>query len=210
MIRLLVADDHSILRKGLKNILELERDITVAGEASNGAEVLLRIKEDAFDLLLMDMTMDGMSGQDLIKRVKAINETLPILVLSMHKVPSVAIHALRAGAAGYITKDSDPECLLSAIRKVAGGAKYIDPVLAEDIAYNTAFPEQSLPHGELSSRELEVFRLLVEGQSLNEIAQRLHLSNKTISTYKTRIMLKMDFDNLAELFRYAVDHDIAR
>jgi two-component system uhpT operon response regulator UhpA len=123
-------------------------------------------------------------------------------------VSSVAIHALRAGANGYITKDSDPELLLAAIRKVAGGARYIDPVLAENIAYNTTFPEQTMLHGQLSSRELEVFQLLAAGRNLNEIAVQLHLSNKTISTYKARIMFKMGFNNIADLFRYAVEHKI--
>jgi DNA-binding NarL/FixJ family response regulator len=209
MIRLLLADDHAILRKGLRQLFELEADITVAGEAANGEDVLELIHEQEFDLLLLDMTMGGVSGTELISHVKAIKSTLPILILSMHKVSQVAILALRAGADGYITKDSETESLLVAIRKVAGGGKYIDPVLAEEIAYNTTFPEQDQPHADLSSREFEVFRLLVTGSNINEIAEQLILNNKTVSTYKSRIMKKMDIRNVADLVRYAVQHDLA-
>ncbi len=209
MIRLLVADDHAILRKGLKQLFSLEADITVAGEATNGAEVLRLVREQEFDLLLLDMTMEGVSGTELISHVKAFKATLPILMLSMHKVSQVAIHALRAGADGYITKDSEPEILLAAIRKVASGGKYIDPVLAEEIAYNTTFPQMVLPHEQLSSRELAVFRLLVAGRNVNEIAEQLLLSNKTVSTYKIRIMEKMNIHNVADMVRYAVQHNFA-
>jgi DNA-binding NarL/FixJ family response regulator len=209
MIRLLVADDHSILRKGLKQFFEMEADIIVAAEATNGDEVLHLVCEQEFDLLLLDMTMDGVSGADLIRRVKAIKPALPILVLSMHKVSQVAFLALKAGADGYITKDSEPEVLLAAIRKVASGSKYIAPILSEEIAYNAMFSEPTLPHGNLSSREFEVFRLLVVGRSINEIAQHLFLSNKTVSTYKTRIMEKMNLGSMADLVRYAVQHNIA-
>ena len=208
MIRLLVADDHAILRNGLKQLFGLEADITVTGEASNGAEVLLLIQKQEFDLLLLDMTMEGISGADLIRQVKLISATLPILMLSMHKVSEMAILSLRAGADGYITKDSETESLLAAIRKVAGGGKYIDPVLAEEILYDTTFKEQAKPHVHLSSREFEVFRMLVAGKNINEIAQQLLLSNKTVSTYKSRIMEKMNIHNIADLVRYAVQHDM--
>ncbi len=211
MIRLLVADDHAILRNGLKQLLGLEVDITVAGEATNGAEVLFLVEEQEFDLLLLDMTMEGESGTELIRHVNVIKPHLPILVLSMHKVSQVALLALKAGAQGYITKDSETESLLAAIRKVASGGKYIDPVLAEEIAYNTSFLESVLvqPHVSLSNRELEVFRLLVDGKYINEIAQQLSLSNKTVSTYKTRIMEKMNLQNIADLVRYALQHGMA-
>jgi len=208
MIRLLVADDHAILRNGLKQLFGLEADIVVAGEAANGAQVLNLIREHEFDLLLLDMTMEGVSGTDLIKHVKSIKSTLPILMLSMHKVSQMAILALRAGADGYITKDSETETLLAAIRRVAGGGKYIDPVLAEEIAYDSTFPEQVSPHVHLSGREFEVFRLLVAGRNINEIAEQLCLSNKTVSTYKTRIMQKMNIHNVADLVRYAVQLDM--
>jgi DNA-binding NarL/FixJ family response regulator len=208
MIRLLVADDHAILRNGLKQLFGLEADITVTGEASNGSEVLLLVQKQEFDLLLLDMTMDGVSGADLIRQVKIIRATLPILMLSMHKVSEMAILALRAGADGYITKDSETENLLAAIRKVASGGKYIDPALAEEIVYDTTFQEQKKPLIHLSSREFEVFRMLVVGRTINEIAQKLLLSNKTVSTYKSRIMEKMNIHNIADLVRYAVQHDM--
>ena len=208
MIRLLVADDHAILRNGLKQLFGLEADITVTGEASNGSEVLLLVQKQEFDLLLLDMTMDGVSGADLIRQVKIIRATLPILMLSMHKVSEMAILALRAGADGYITKDSETENLLAAIRKVASGGKYIDPALAEEIVYDTTFQEQEKPLIHLSSREFEVFRMLVAGRTINEIAQKLLLSNKTVSTYKSRIMEKMNIHNIADLVRYAVQHDM--
>jgi DNA-binding NarL/FixJ family response regulator len=209
MIRLLVADDHAILRNGLKQLFGLETDITVAGEATNGAEVLHLVGEQEFDLLLLDMTMEGENGTELIKHVKAIRAALPILVLSMHKVSQVALLALKAGAEGYITKDSETEILLDAIRKVASGGKYIDPALTEEIAYNTSFREQVQPHVHLSSRELEVFRLLVDGRHINEIAQQLSLSNKTVSTYKTRIMEKMGLQSVADMVRYALQRNMA-
>lgn len=208
MIRLLLADDHAILRNGLKQLFQLEDDITVAGEAANGAEVLQLLQNQAFDLLLLDMSMDGVSGADLIRQVKIIRADLPILMLSMHKVSEIAIVSLRAGADGYITKDSETESLLVAIRKVAAGGKYIDPVLAEDILYDTTFHEQAKPHVHLSSREFEVFRLLVAGRNINEIAQQLLLSSKTVSTYKSRIMEKMNIHNIADLVRYAVQNDM--
>ena len=210
MIRLLIADDHAVLRNGLKQLFGLETDITVTGEAANGAEVLRLIGEQAFDLLLLDMTMAGQSGTELIRQIKAFNADLPILVLSMHKVSQVALLALRAGAEGYITKDSETESLLDAIRKVADGGRYIDPTLAEEITFDTAFPEQEPPHLHLSSRESEVLRLLVDGSNVNEIAQQLSLSNKTVSTYKARIMEKMDIHNVADLVRYAAQHDVAK
>jgi DNA-binding NarL/FixJ family response regulator len=208
MIRLLLADDHAILRKGLKQLFGLEADIEVRGEARNGIEVLHLIGEQEFDLLLLDMTMEGISGAELIMRVKASQPALPILVLSMHKVPQIAMHALRAGANGYLTKDSEPEILLSAIRKVAGGGRFIDSVLAEEIAYNSTFPDRQNPHFNLSGREFEVFRLLVSGSNINEIAEQLHLSYKTVSTYKLRIMEKMNLHSVPDLVRYAMQHEL--
>lgn len=207
-IRLLIADDHSIVRVGLKQILKLQSDIDVAGEASNGEQVLQQVREGDFDLLLLDMTMDGLSGVDLIRRVKNLKATLPILVFSMHNVSQLVFHAIRAGANGYITKGSEPENLLAAIHKVAGGGRYIDPTLTEELAFNSAFPEKNLPHNLLSSREFEVFRMLAIGRHNNDISQQLCISDKTVSTYKTRILGKMKLSNTADLVRYAIQHDI--
>jgi DNA-binding NarL/FixJ family response regulator len=203
MIRILLADDHAILRKGLKQLFELTDDLKVTCEASNGAEVLHLLQMHEFDLLLLDMAMEGLSGAELIGQVSAMKPALPILVLSMHKIPQLAVLALKAGADGYITKDSDPEMLLYGIRKVAAGGKYISQILSEEIAFSTSFPDRAMQHGKLSSREYEVFRLLASGLSNNEIAEQLIISNKTVSTYKTRIMEKMNFQNMAALIRYA-------
>lgn len=209
MIRLLIADDHAIVREGLKKILALNRDIDVVAEAADGAKVLQYLHNAAdIDLLLLDMTMPGIDGTSLIGHIKACHAALPILVFSMHNEPQMAFRAIKAGAAGYIVKDSDPETLLEAIRKVAGGGKYIDPVLAERLAFDAAFPEQSAPHVLLSEREFEVFRLLVAGKRINDIADQLAISNKTVSTHKHHLMEKMKIDNPADLVRYAVQHNL--
>lgn len=210
MIRLLIADDHAIVRGGLKQIFALAPDIELAGEAANGAEVLQLLHQGVFDLLLLDMNMPGVSGVDLIARIKLNWAGLPILVFTMHNETQVAIRALKAGASGYITKDSDPERLLAAIRKVSAGGKYIDPVLAEQMAFDVTSPNlRVLPHVLLSDREFEVFRLLVAGKGVNEIADQLSISNKTVSTHKIHLMEKMNLGSVAELVRYAVQHGLA-
>lgn len=210
MIRLLIADDHAIVRGGLKQLFALTPDIEAAGEAVNGGEVLDRLRTGAFDLLLLDMTMPGISGIDLIARIRAHHAALPILVLSMHNEPQVAARVLKAGASGYITKDSDPENLLVAIRRVADGGRYIDPVLAEALAFDAMQPEQRSPHARLSNREFEVFLLLAAGKGINDIADQLAISNKTVSTHKVRLMEKMNFASTADLVRYAVENGLVR
>lgn len=209
MIRLLIADDHAIVRGGLKQIIALAPDIVLAGEAADGAEVMRQVRGGVIDLLLLDMNMPGVSGVSLIERIKLCQADLPILIFTMHNEIHVATRALRAGASGYITKDSDPERLLAAIRKVSAGGKYIDPALAEQMAIDSAFPSRLLPHALLSDREFEVFRMLVGGKSINEIAEQLSVSNKTISTHKVHLMEKMNLDNVADLVRYAMQHGLA-
>lgn len=208
MIRLLIADDHAIVRGGLKQIFALAPDIKLAGEAANGAEVLQQLHMGVFDLLLLDMNMPGVSGVELIARIKQSRPDLPILVFTMHNETQVATRALKAGAAGYITKDSDPERLLAAIRKVSGGGKYIDPAMAEQMAFDATFPNRCLPHALLSDREFEVFRMLIAGKGVNEIAEQLSISNKTVSTHKVHLMEKMNLSSVAELVRYALQHGI--
>lgn len=211
MIRLLIADDHAIVREGLTKIFALTTDIEMAAEAVDGCGVLQHLRgfED-FDLLLLDMTMPGVSGIDLIGRIKLCRATLPILVFSMHNEPQVVSRAIKAGADGYIAKDSDPEILLEAIRRVAGGGKYIDPVLAEQLAFDALLPDHRVPHARLSDREFEVFRLLVAGCRVNDIADRLAISNKTVSTHKLHLMDKMKVSNAADLVRYALEHNLFR
>jgi len=206
MIRLLIADDHAIVRGGLKQIFEHVPDLKVVGEVSNGAEVLARVRQNDLDLLLLDINMPGISGADLIRRVKLQRPELPILVLSMHNAPQVAAQALKAGASGYVTKDSEPEILITAIRKVAAGGRYIVPELAEQMVFDASSTADGPAHTLLTERELEVFRLLATGKSSNEIADQLAISNKTVSTHKIRLMEKMKLSSMADLMRYAMQN----
>lgn len=208
MTRILIADDHAIVREGLKQLFALDGHIVVAGEAVNGAQVLETLRDGVFDLVLLDMTMPGVSGVNLISRIRAQDGSPPILVLSMHNELQIARRALNAGASGYLTKDSRPEILLMAIRKVAAGGRFIDPVLAEEMVFEAGGTDQRQPHELLSDREFHILRLLVRGNSVNGIADELAISNKTVSTHKARLMQKMNFSNNAELVRYAVAHGL--
>jgi DNA-binding NarL/FixJ family response regulator len=209
MIRLLIADDHAIVREGLKKVFALTTDIVAAAEAVDGDMVIQHLRGTAdYDLLLLDLNMPGVSGIGLIGQIKARHPNLPILVLSMHNDYQVALRAIKAGADGYMTKDSDPEILLEAVRKVAGGGKYIDPLLAKQLAYDALFPELHAPHTLLSEREFEVFRLLVAGNHVNDIALQLAISNKTVSTHKQHLMEKIKVSNTADLVRYAIEHEL--
>lgn len=209
MIELLIADDHAIVREGIKKILALSSDIVVKGEAVDGAEVMRILSHgENFDLLLLDLTMPGVTGMSLITQIKATHPEFPVLVFSMHNEAQVASRAIKAGASGFIAKDSDPEVLLDALRKVAGGGKYIDPALAEELAFDALIPEQRAPHAMLSNREFEVFRLLVAGKRVNDIADQLSISNKTVSTHKLNLMMKMKLSNTADLVHYAVQHNL--
>jgi two-component system, NarL family, invasion response regulator UvrY len=209
MIRILIADDHAILRAGLKHLLSDASDIVVAGEAGSGNDALALVRELPCDLIVLDMSMPGRSGIELIRLIKAERPKLPILILSMHKEDIFAVRALRAGAAGYLCKDNAESQLEAAIRKVAGGGLYINQAVAEKLAQemvggNTAV----LPHTQLSDREYQVFRDIAAGVGVTEIGQRLSLSVKTVSTHKARIMQKMGFANTAELVQYAVKHQL--
>jgi DNA-binding NarL/FixJ family response regulator len=205
MIRILLADDHAILREGLRQLFAVATGVEVTGEAANGNQVLVAVKNDCFDLLLLDMTMPGISGIELIGRVADLQPKLPILVLSMHHDPQIVKRALQSGAAGYITKGSNPKQLLAAIRKVASGGRYIDPAVAEQIAFDVGNVEGA-QIGQLSSREFEIFRLLAQGVGVMEIAAALNISDKTVSTHKARLMKKMGLKTTAELVRYALNN----
>jgi DNA-binding NarL/FixJ family response regulator len=207
MIRLLIAEDHAIVRNGLKQIFMLMPEITVGGEAVNGAEVLERLQQDTFDLLLLDLNMPGISGAELIARVKALHAGLPILVLTMHNEPHVVARVLKAGADGYITKDCEPDVLLTAIRKVAAGQRYVAPELAEKMLF-AANLAPTLGPEQLSQRELQVLRLLTAGHSVNAIATQLNISNKTVSTHKMRLMEKLDLSSMAALMQYAIQNGL--
>jgi DNA-binding NarL/FixJ family response regulator len=209
MIRLVLADDHAIVRSGLTQIFSLLPDVEVIAEAANGSEVLeILHKHEHIDLILLDLTMDGISGADLISRIKAHRPTLPVLVLSMHNEPQVATRMLRSGASGYITKDCDPEILLAAMRKVAGGGKYIAPDLAEKMVFQVTATDDRPLHSLLSERERDVLRMLTQGKVVKEIAEQLAISNKTVSTYKNRLMEKLNVSTMADLMRYAMEHGL--
>ena len=208
MIRVVIADDHTIVREGLRQLLELSSDIVVAAEAVNGHEVVERVRDTEFDILLLDLSMPGKSGMELIRQVKAEKPKLKILVLSMHEENQYAVRAIKAGASGYLTKDSASSQLVFAIRKLAAGGAFISAEVAEQLARDAHGATDALPHSTLSDREYQVFRMLAAGDSLTEIADRLNLSIKTISTHKARLMQKMNIGNQAELIRYAIAHKL--
>jgi len=208
VIRVLLADDHAVVRAGLREILADTGDIKVVGEAANGQEVLSRVREQEFDVVVLDMSMPGRSGIDLIKQVKGEKPKLRLLILSMHGEQQYAVRALKAGAAGYLTKDSAVDQLVAAIRRVAGGGAYISSETAERLAMDAARGTDAAPHTRLSDREFQIFQLIAAGKSITEIARRLSLSVKTISTHKSRILDKMGFANQAELIRYAIENKL--
>jgi DNA-binding NarL/FixJ family response regulator len=202
--KVLVADDHAIVREGLKRILDGQEGIEIAGEATNGHEVIESVRTGGFDLLLLDLSMPGKSGIELIKQVRDESPKLRILVLTMHEEDQYAVRAIRAGASGYLTKESATEQLVSAIRRIAEGRLYISPNVAEQLALDVMPRGDDAPHKLLSDREFEVFKLLVAGRSVSDIAGQLHLSVKTVSTHKTRILQKMNAASVADLVRYAI------
>lgn len=207
MTSILIADDHALVRDGLRRIIEATPGFTVFGEAIDGDEVVVKVRAGGFDVLLLDMSMPGKSGLDLIRHVRSIAPQLPVLVLSMHAEDQYAIRAIRSGASGYLNKDSAPSQLVAALKKVAGGGTYISQTTAEQLALGlTPHARAELPHRSLSDREHEVFMAIVAGKSMTEIADSLNLSIKTVSTHKSRIMEKMRMDSVAELVRYAVLH----
>ena len=208
MIRMVIADDHMIVRDGLKQILAAANDVDVVGEAQNGHEVMARVRDLEFDMLLLDMSMPGKSGTELIKQVRAEKPKLRILVLSMHEEPQYAVRAIKAGASGYLTKDSASALLVAAIRKVAGGGAFISAEVAEQLAFDAMPQIDGPPHRALSDREFQVFLLIVSGQSVTDIGASLNLSVKTVSTHKAHIMQKLGMSNQTELIRYAIGHNL--
>lgn len=202
--RILLADDHNLVRDGLKRILAATPDLHVAAEAASGDEALALVKANDYDVALLDMSMPGLSGIDLIKRLKIEKPALRLLVLSMHGEHQYAARALKAGASGYLNKDAAPDQLLSAIRKVAAGGVHITEAAAATLLQAGA----RATHESLSDREFEVMRLLVEGLGPTEIAERLHLSVKTVSTHKTRILEKLNLRSTADLVRYAMENKL--
>lgn len=209
MIRILIADDHDILRAGLKHILQDSGDIVVAGEASDGYQVLTQVRSGKWDAIVLDLSMPGKSGIELIKQIKGEFPKLPILILSMHKEDLYAVRALKAGASGYLCKDSAETLLVQAIRKVAGGGLFIDQAVAEKLAVEMlSGTSGGAPHSRLTDREYQIFLLVAKGHGVTEISRQLNLSVKTVSTHKTRIQEKMNLTNTAELIHYAIRHKL--
>ncbi|WAI81499.1 MULTISPECIES: response regulator transcription factor [Achromobacter] len=208
MITLMLADDHTLLREGLRRLLEQAGDISVAGEARDGSEALRQLALRSWDLIVLDMSMPGRDGVDLIRQIKTDFPKVPILVLTMHGEQQYAVQAIKAGAAGYLTKDSAADELVQAVRKVAAGGRYLSRSLAESIVFERHGDVSGLPHLLLSDRELSVFRYLASGMNNSDIARLLCLSIKTVSTYKGRILVKMQLRNQADLVRYAIKHGL--
>jgi len=208
VIRVLLADDHAIVRAGLKEILANTGDITVAGEATNGQEVMERVRGQDYDVAVLDMSMPGRSGIELIKQVKDAKPKLRILILTMHSEQQYAVRALKAGASGFLTKEAAADQLVAAIRKIAGGGAYVSAETAERLVLDAAPRAEAAPHTLLSDREFQVLQMIAGGKTVGEIAKRLSLSVKTVSTHKTRILHKMGLVNQAELIRYALEHKL--
>jgi DNA-binding NarL/FixJ family response regulator len=207
MIRILIADDHPIVRGGLQQLIDSTQDMHVVGMAATRQDVLQACERLDVDVLVLDLSMPGVQGLSLLQEVRDARPELPVVILSMHNEGQIVHRAMKLGAAAYTAKDSHPMYLLEAIRKVHAGSRYIDPGLLESVAHALS-PSRQAPHDLLSGRELQVLSLLVAGVSIGEIATQLHLSPKTVSTHKMRIMHKLEIGNNADLIRYAIQHGL--
>ena len=208
MIRVFIADDHTIVRQGLKRILAETPDMAVTGEAENGIEALKKIREGEWDVVLLDVSMPGRNGVDTLKQIMSEKKSLRVLILSMYPEDQYAVRLLKAGASGYMTKETAPEELVQAIRKIAQGKKYISPMLAELLLDELDCDSEKEPHKRLTDREYQVFRMLGSGRTVSEIAGSMSLSVKTISTHRTHILEKMKLKNNAELTLYAIQNGL--
>lgn len=206
MIRILVADDHAIVRRGLRQIVADESDMEVVGEAQTTQEILDLARQEEWDVIVLNISMPGRGGFEALKALKQTHSKRPVLVLSMYPEDQFAVRAFRAGAAGYMTKESAPEELVQAIRKVVRGGKYVSPSLAEKLAAELGEDAERPPHDALSEREYHVLCLLASGKTVTQIAAEMSLSVKTISTYRARLLEKMRMKTNAEVTRYAIEH----
>ncbi|HOO70393.1 MAG TPA: response regulator transcription factor [Spirochaetota bacterium] len=208
MINIIIADDHEIVRAGLKQIISDSQELHVKGEARDGQELLEKVRMDDFDVVLLDIKMPGRSGLEILKQLKVEFPDTPVIVLSMHPEDQYAVRTIKAGASGYLTKETAGEKLIEAIKKVYKGGKYISPTLAEKLADSIANDKQKPPHEYLTDREFQVVCMIASGKTVTEIAKELFLSVKTISTYRQRILEKMNMKNNAELTHYVINNNL--
>jgi len=206
MIRILVVDDHAILRRGLRDILAHELEGVICAEAGNAQEVVAQVQSEPWDLVILDITMPGRSGLDLLRDLKQLRPELPVLILSMHPEDQYAKRVLKAGAAGYMNKETAPKELVKAIRKVLAGGRYASEALAEKLAFDLSAGAANQCHEMLSDREFEVLRMIASGKTISRIAEELHLGVTTVSTYRVRILEKLGMENNSELIRYALQN----
>jgi DNA-binding NarL/FixJ family response regulator len=207
-MRILITEDHAVVREGLKLILADHFKKAVFGEARNATEALARVWNEKWDVVVLDITMPGRSGLEVLKEIKRSRPKLPVLILSMHPEDQFAVRLLKAGAAGYLTKESAGDELVGAIKKVVGGGRYISPTLAERMASYLTIDLQKAPHERLSDREFLILRMIASGKPVSQIAKELSLSVSTVSTYRARILEKMDMKNNAELTHYALQKEL--
>lgn len=208
MTRILIADDHAIVRRGVKQILEEEPGLEVQGEAQTAEELLEQLRKQRWDLIILDISMPGRSGLDVLGEIRHDFPALPILILSMHSEDQYALRVLKAGASGYLNKQSAPEELIHAVRKILAGGRYISETLADRLVAGFDGPVEQAAHEKLSDREYQVMLLIASGKTISEIAAILSLSIKTVSTYRSRILMKMDLKNNAELTYYAMHNGL--
>jgi DNA-binding NarL/FixJ family response regulator len=208
IIKVFIADDHAIVREGLKQILAETRDIVVAGEAENGLDAVKLFRKSDCQVMLLDISMPDRSGIEVLKQIKKEKPELAVLMLSMHREDQYAIRSLKAGASGYLTKQSAPRELVTAIRQVAGGLKYISPALAQELANHVGEDHEAPPHDTLSDREYQTLTMIASGKTVGMIAKELSLSVKTVSEYRARLLVKMKLKNSAELTHYAIKNQL--
>ncbi len=208
MIRVLIADDHAIVRKGLRLIAKEQASEIEVDEAENGQEVMEKIHQSRYDVLVLDISMPGRNGLDILREVRHALPSLPVLILSMHSEDQYAIRMLKSGASGYLTKDCAPDQLVPAIQKIARGGKYVSDILAEQLLFNLTGEANRPPHELLSDREYSVLVLIGQGKTPTEIAEQLILSVKTVSTYRTRVLEKLNLQSTAELIRYVIENNL--
>ena len=208
MINILIVDDHLIVREGIKRIINDTKDMKISGEAASSEEAMDLIWKEKYDLILLDISMPGQNGLQTLKLIKQHDKTLPVLILSMHSEEQYALRTIKAGASGYMTKDTASSQLVTAIRKITSGRKFISKEVAELLATTLYHSEEKEPHEYLSDREFEIFKMVASGIKIQEIAKKLSISPKTVSTYRSRILEKLSMHNNADLIHYAIDYNL--